>query len=113
MDACITLDAVSLSYPTSGGPVDALSSVDLTVRPGEFVAIVGPSGCGKTSLLRLIAGLVSPTSGTIGVLGTTPSIARKQRAFSFVFQRPALLPWRSIIDNVALMGEIVGRRLVV
>ena len=99
---------LSLSFQTSDGPVHALSDIDLTVERGEFVSFIGPSGCGKTTFLRVIADLEQPTSGTITVNGMTPEDARKQRAYGYVFQAAALLPWRTVEKNIALPLEIIG-----
>ena len=86
----------------------ALSDVDLDIDKGEFVSFIGPSGCGKTTLLRVIADLEQPTSGSISINGMTPEHARKSRAYGYVFQAPALFPWRTIEKNVALPLEIMG-----
>jgi NitT/TauT family transport system ATP-binding protein len=99
---------VSLTFETSDGEVQALSGVDLDVAEGDFVSFIGPSGCGKTTLLRVIADLEQPTSGTIQVNGVSPEIARLQRHYGYVFQAPALYPWRTIERNVALPLEIMG-----
>ncbi|MDB5366572.1 MAG: tauB [Rhodospirillales bacterium] len=90
------------------GDVAALSEIDLTVARGDFVSLIGPSGCGKTSLLRVVADLAQPTGGTILVNGTTPHAARLARAYGYVFQAPALLPWRTVERNVTLPLEIIG-----
>ncbi|MGI3900246.1 MAG: ABC transporter ATP-binding protein [Janthinobacterium lividum] len=95
-------------FETDGGPVQALSHVDLTIRPGEFVSLIGPSGCGKTTLLRVIGDLESATSGSIAVKGMSPREARLNRSYGYVFQAPALYPWRSVARNVALPLEIMG-----
>jgi NitT/TauT family transport system ATP-binding protein len=86
----------------------ALTGVNLTIHEGEFVSLIGPSGCGKTTLLRLIADLGSATSGTLLVNGMTPKAAREQRAYGYVFQAPALYPWRNVERNVMLPLEIMG-----
>ncbi len=99
---------LSLVFETDGGPVQALSHVDLTIRPGEFVSLIGPSGCGKTTLLRVIGDLESATSGSIAVKGMSPREARLKRSYGYVFQAPALYPWRSVARNVALPLEIMG-----
>lgn len=99
---------LSLSFETADGPVHALSDIGLTVERGEFVSFIGPSGCGKTTFLRVIADLEQPTSGTITVNGMTPEDARKQRAYGYVFQAAALLPWRTVEKNIALPLEIIG-----
>ena len=99
---------LSLVFETDDGPVHALSHVDLSIRPGEFVSLIGPSGCGKTTLLRVIGDLESPTSGSVTVKGMSPREARLKRSYGYVFQAPALYPWRSIARNVALPLEIMG-----
>ena len=88
--------------------MQALSGVDLKIARGEFVSFIGPSGCGKTTLLRAVADLETPTSGTIRVNGMSPHEARANRAYGYVFQAPALYPWRSIARNIALPLEIMG-----
>ena len=97
-----------LVYQTADAPVTALSNVNLTIARGEFISFIGPSGCGKTTLMRVVADLEHATSGTILVNGMTPEEARLQRAYGYVFQAPALYPWRSIIKNVMLPLEIMG-----
>lgn len=99
---------LSLTFETGDGPVYALSHVDLSVNEGEFVSFIGPSGCGKTTLLRVIADLEHATSGTITVNGLTPEQARLARQYGYVFQAPALYPWRTVIKNVMLPLEIMG-----
>jgi NitT/TauT family transport system ATP-binding protein len=99
---------LSLTFQTADGPVAALSDIDLTVPRGEFVSLIGPSGCGKTTLLRVIADLEQPTGGSILVNGLTPDEARRTRAYGYVFQAPALYPWRTIASNVALPLEVMG-----
>ncbi len=99
---------LSLTFETADGPVYALSKVNLTVEDGDFVSFIGPSGCGKTTLLRVIADLEQASEGEIAVNGMTPDEARKQRAYGYVFQAPALYPWRTVERNVALPLEIMG-----
>ncbi|MGE3874476.1 MAG: ABC transporter ATP-binding protein [Parvibaculaceae bacterium] len=99
---------LSLTFETADGPVYALSKVNLTVADGDFVSFIGPSGCGKTTLLRVIADLEQASEGEITVNGMKPDEARQKRAYGYVFQAPALYPWRSIERNVALPLEIMG-----
>lgn len=99
---------LSLTFQTADGPVHALSGIDLDIRRGEFVSLIGPSGCGKTTLLRVIADLEQPTSGSIMVNGVSAEQARLNRAYGYVFQAAALYPWRTIAGNVALPLEIMG-----
>jgi NitT/TauT family transport system ATP-binding protein len=104
----IEVTDVSQTFQGRRGTVEALTSINLTVAAGEFVAIVGRSGCGKSTLLRLIAGLLAPTTGRVVVGGT--EVTRPRRDISLMFQRPALLPWRSVLDNVLLPTEFSGAR---
>lgn len=99
---------LGLTFQTADGPVFALSQVNLSVEEGEFVSFIGPSGCGKTTLLRAIADLEQATEGTLSVNGMTPEQARLARAFGYVFQAPALYPWRTVERNVGLPLEIMG-----
>jgi NitT/TauT family transport system ATP-binding protein len=107
-DAAIEISALSLRFDTADGPVQALSDVSLRVARGEFVSFIGPSGCGKTTLLRAIADLENPTGGSIRVNSLSPHEARASRAYGYVFQAPALYPWRSVARNIALPLEIMG-----
>jgi len=99
---------VSLTFETSDGQVEALSGIDLQVKAGDFVSFIGPSGCGKTTLLRVIADLEQPTAGTVLVNGVRPEEARLKRHYGYIFQAPALYPWRTIERNVMLPLEIMG-----
>ena len=104
----IEVEDLSLTFETADGPVYALSAVSLTIRAGDFVSFIGPSGCGKTTLLRVIADLERQTAGHIAVNGVTPEEARRKRAYGYVFQAPALYPWRTVERNVTLPLEIMG-----
>src|SRR5918998_3146396 len=104
----IRLTGVSRSFAGRSGTVEALRQIDLEVAEGEFVAVLGRSGCGKSTLLRMIAGLLPVSAGEITVAGTP--ITRPRRDIAMLFQRPALLPWRSVLDNVLLPVEIFGWR---
>jgi NitT/TauT family transport system ATP-binding protein len=108
--AALAVDArgLSLTFETSDGEVQALSKIDLQIEAGDFVSLIGPSGCGKTTLLRIIAALEQPTEGTVLVNGGTPEQARLGRHYGYIFQAPALYPWRTIERNVMLPLEIMG-----
>lgn len=82
-----------------------LSSISATIEPGEFVAILGPSGCGKSTLLRLIAGLDRPSSGSLKLTRPSAKPEGVELEISYVFQDAHLLPWRTVIENVALPLE--------
>jgi NitT/TauT family transport system ATP-binding protein len=105
-ESAILVDRVRKTYGGRDGPVYALEDVSFAVCEGEFVSIVGHSGCGKTTLLKIIAGLVVPSAGTVNVRGKT--VLRPLPDVGMVFQRPVLLKWRSIFDNVMLPIEMLG-----
>jgi NitT/TauT family transport system ATP-binding protein len=107
-DVVIDIRKLSLTFQTADTPVHALSDIDLQVRAGEFVSLIGPSGCGKTTLMRIVADLEQPTGGLALVNGMTPQEARLKRAYGYVFQAPALYPWRNVLGNVTLPHEIFG-----
>jgi NitT/TauT family transport system ATP-binding protein len=107
-DAVIDARALSLSFATGDGPVTALDNIDLEVGHGDFVSLIGPSGCGKTTLLRTIADLERPTSGTLWVNGKSAEAARLDREYGYVFQAPALFPWRTVLRNIMLPLEVMG-----
>ena len=104
----VTASGLDLTFQTSDGPVHALKDVNLEIAKGEFVSFIGPSGCGKTTFLRCIAGLETPTGGTLTVNGMTADEARRARAYGYVFQAAGLYPWRTIGGNVKLPLEIMG-----
>ena len=99
---------VNLVFKTADGPVHALSGIDLEINKGDFISLIGPSGCGKTTLLRLIADLEKPTGGMLRVNGISPEEARLNRDYGYVFQSPALYPWRTVDGNLKLPLEIMG-----
>jgi NitT/TauT family transport system ATP-binding protein len=107
---CLAVEVrdVSLTFETADGKVDALSNVSLQVADREFVSFIGPSGCGKTTMLRVIADLQQPTSGTLLVNGMSAEQARLERRYGYVFQAPALFPWRTIEKNIKLPLEVMG-----
>lgn len=107
-DVVISADKLDLTFQTNDGPVHALKGVSLDIQQGDFVSFIGPSGCGKTTFLRCMADLEQPTGGTITVNGTTPELARKARAYGYVFQAAGLYPWRTIGGNITLPLEIMG-----
>lgn len=106
MEPYICLRDVGKRYDTKSGAVEACSEVTLDVRRSEFVAIVGPSGCGKTTILKMVAGLVPYTSGTITVGGRR--VDRPLTDVGVVFQESILLDWRNVLSNVMLQIEIRG-----
>jgi putative ABC transport system ATP-binding protein len=114
-DPIIRTINLSMTYVSGKVEVPALSDINLTVKPGEFVAIMGPSGCGKSTLLHLLGGLMSPTGGKIVIEGV--DIARlsdpgrtemRRRRVGYIFQRFNLLPTLSVRGNIELAKKIHG-----
>lgn len=104
------LDIRDMSYIYPGAqPIQALADISFQVEENEFVSIIGPSGCGKSTMLRLVSDLLPATTGQILIDGAHPQDARKRREIGFVFQEPALMPWRQAIKNVRLPLEILRR----
>lgn len=101
-------DLNKIFNPNTDNTVIALKDVNLNVKPGEFISLIGPSGCGKSTLLRLIADLISPSSGELLVNAKTPHQARLDRDYGMVFQSATLYPWRTVSKNVQMPLEIMG-----
>lgn len=89
-----------------GGRYTAVEAIELSVAPGEFVAIVGPTGCGKSTLLNAAAGLIKPFSGSVAIF-SEPLPGLNGRA-GYLFQQDALMPWKTALDNVAVALEPKG-----
>ena len=106
--AAVALHHVGVRFMTERSEVTALEDISFTLSAGAFLTLLGPSGCGKSTLLRVVADIIRPTTGTVRVLGQTPDQARRLRQIGFVFQDPALLPWRSALDNVRLPLQVGG-----
>lgn len=102
----IELRGVSKIYRTRDGEIPSLQPIDFTIGDGEFLVVVGPSGCGKTTLLKMIAGLLPPSTGEIRVEGQP--ITRPHSGVGIVFQTAMLLPWRSVFRNVMMPVEVKG-----
>jgi NitT/TauT family transport system ATP-binding protein len=105
----VQIQDLSYTYPGVEG-VEALCGISFEVRENEFVSVIGPSGCGKSTLLRLVADLLPLTAGAVLVDGAPAAVARRRRDIGFVFQEPALMPWRTASWNVRLPLEILRRR---
>jgi len=90
--------------------ITALQGLNLDVAAGEFLTLLGPSGCGKSTFLRVVADLIQPDEGEIRVFGAAPEAARLRRDIGFVFQDPALLPWRTALGNVELPLQVAISR---
>ena len=96
----VRVEGLSIAYKAGGNTVEAVRGVDLELRRGRISAIVGPSGCGKTSIVRALAGLVTPSAGTILIDGE--ELAGQRLRTSVIFQDYGLLPWKTVNDNAEL-----------
>jgi NitT/TauT family transport system ATP-binding protein len=105
-EVLLSAQHIRKSFPNGNGGLLVLEDVSLQVNRGEFVCIVGPSGCGKTTLLRLLAGLMPPTSGEVFFEGQR--LQQPRRRIGFVFQQANLMPWRTALQNIALPLELDG-----
>lgn len=105
-DRSVEISALRHDFNVRGSLVHALERIDLTIEPGQFVCLAGPSGCGKTTLLRLIAGFMRPSEGTIHVDGERVCAPGAERGV--VFQQPNLFPWLTVRKNVELGPKFRG-----
>ncbi len=104
MIAVIELSSVGKSFESGKEQIEVIRDITLRVAEGRFVCIVGPSGCGKTTLLRLMCGLLQPTSGKVLVKGNPPD--PKKNRFGVIFQEDSLLPWKTVLGNVKFGLEV-------
>jgi NitT/TauT family transport system ATP-binding protein len=102
----LVVEHLSKRFGPVAAPVNALEDVSIRVERGQFVAIVGPSGSGKSTLLRIVAGLLSADTGSAAIFGESVEDARVNKHIGYVPQTPALLPWRTVAQNVALPFEV-------
>lgn len=100
---------VSKSFGADGAKVTVLDDVSLTIGMGEFVSVIGPSGCGKSTLLKVVAGLLDADSGTVTIDGESVTAASRDKKIGLVPQSPALLPWKTVRENVELPVRINAR----
>jgi NitT/TauT family transport system ATP-binding protein len=107
-DGILVVDDIVKRFETPEGPLTAVDHVSLSVKPGEFLAVIGPSGCGKSTLFNIVGGLVDSYEGTVTVAGDR--VRGPHPAIGMVFQEESTFPWRSVVDNVAFPLEITGMR---
>jgi NitT/TauT family transport system ATP-binding protein len=104
----INIQGLTKTFSLGRKTVQALTAVDLGTRKDSFLSLLGPSGCGKSTILRILAGLESPTSGTVGVNGRTAAEIQRDHSIGIAFQDSALLPWRTVEKNIRLPLEVAG-----
>jgi len=102
----LVVDEIVKQFDTPEGPLIAVDRVSLSVRPGEFLAVIGPSGCGKSTLFNIIGGVLDGYQGAVTVGGET--VRGPHPAIGMVFQEESTFPWRTLIENVAFPLEIAG-----
>lgn len=102
----IVIEDLSMTYRRGRRQTVALEGVDLRADAGQWVSLLGPSGCGKSTVLRILADLVAPTSGTASLGGMSPAEARRTHAYALVSQQSSMLAWRTLADNVGLGLEV-------
>lgn len=107
----IDVAGVSRTFVVDNREVFALRDVSLACDAGSFTALIGPSGCGKSTLLRIIAGLERPDAGTARIGGATPQEKCHTGSLGVAFQDAALLPWRTVRQNIALPLQVLGRNV--
>lgn len=111
-ETALKFDDVHFAYVNPSNTVEVIRSLSFDVFNQEIFGLIGPSGCGKTTILRLAADLIAgQISGQVLVGGTSPRQSRAERRIAVLFQRPILLPWRNVLDNVLLPSQIAGENL--
>jgi ABC-type nitrate/sulfonate/bicarbonate transport system ATPase subunit len=105
----LRLENVSMVFESGDSRFSALAPLDLSIEAGKFVSLIGPSGCGKSTIFNIVAGLQAPTAGRVLIDGEDMTGFIGQ--VGYMLQKDLLLPWRTVVDNVALGMEIAGVRL--
>jgi len=106
----LEISSLHFTYTMEDGQrLTALESVDIALRPNDFVSLIGPSGCGKSTLFNVVAGLEVPDSGIVSLDGG--DIIGRPGSVAYMMQRDLLLPWRTVLENVTLGPELAGKPL--
>lgn len=102
----ISARGIGMRFGGTSTAQPVLEALDLTIAPGAFVTLLGPSGCGKSTLLKILGGLLEPTDGDVSIGGRPPSEAVDRRQIGLVPQRPALLPWKTALQNACVLRDV-------
>src|SRR6266851_5723426 len=105
-NSALVIDGVYKGYGSNAARVSVIENFSLLALRGQFVTLIGPSGCGKTTLLRIVAGLLEVDRGTVSIFGQSVQRASAAKHIGLVPQSPALLPWRTVLDNVRLPLQV-------
>jgi NitT/TauT family transport system ATP-binding protein len=105
-DSALLIEGVSKSFGSGASRRAAIEDISLSIPRGQFVTLIGPSGCGKTTLLRIVAGLLEVDQGSVSIFGESVAGAVAAKHVGLVPQSPALLPWRTVLDNVRLPLQV-------
>lgn len=100
------VESLNYSYELPQASIEVLRNITFNVGPGQITTLLGPSGCGKSTLLKLVAGLITSPYAAIRIDEWTPADLKLKKGFGFAFQEPALLPWRTVAQNILLPSEI-------
>jgi NitT/TauT family transport system ATP-binding protein len=105
----VLIEGVSKSFGTGRDRTHVLDNISVAIARGEFVSIIGPSGCGKSTILKIVAGLLDADGGRVEIDGEGVKAATRDKLIGLVPQSPALLPWRTVLDNVRLPMQLNRR----
>lgn len=97
---------IGMRFGSRGSEQTVLENLDIDIAPGSFVTLLGPSGCGKSTLLKILGGILAPTMGEVLIGGQPAMEAVRSRQIGLVPQRPALLPWKSSLENAAMLRQL-------
>lgn len=102
----ISAQGIQMRFAGRGQEQQVLADLDIDIAPGSFVTLLGPSGCGKSTLLKILGGILAPTGGVVRIGGQSAEEAVGRRRIGLVPQRPALLPWKSALQNASMLRQI-------